>query len=62
MGIVFLDFDRLGLNGFPDLRLGNPNGRFKTPDTSIYLKFKLLNTTILLEMANVRYFIQEGSY
>lgn len=32
-GTVFLDFDRLCLNGFPNLRLGNTNGSFKTPYT-----------------------------
>jgi hypothetical protein len=36
-GIVFLDFDRLGLNGFPDLRLAELNGRFKTPYTFSFI-------------------------
>jgi hypothetical protein len=36
-GIVFLDFDSLGLDGFPDLRLGNPKGQFKTPYTFSFI-------------------------
>jgi len=36
-GIVFLDFDHLGLDGFPNLRLGNPNGLFKTPYTFSFI-------------------------
>jgi hypothetical protein len=36
-GIVFLDFDRLGLDGFPNLRLGNTNGQFKTPYTFSFI-------------------------
>jgi DNA-binding CsgD family transcriptional regulator len=39
-GIVFLDFDRLELDGFPDLRLGNPNGQFKTPYTFSFIAVK----------------------
>jgi hypothetical protein len=36
-GIMFLDFDRLGFNGFPELWLGNPNGKFKTPYTFSFI-------------------------